>query len=249
MPTTVTPTLIIGICIPVTLFCVFVLFLISCPRIVAISRASTLPPSTAKFHLLVFLSIFFHKDLPHVVRNGTHLLFYSFIVGFDLVPILRSFVYAVFAIYSVMCYFATKGSGFSGGTCGLMMDALFHILTTKSLVACDFCHSFLATAFVMSFVLSTSIKQELIAVSVLILGRPDHSPFFSQSTRLDPGVFGHAAGRLMGFLCVIGDLGFKHYSYAGPRSVGRISSRCLSCSTWESSLLVPPVSSDPKLTK
>jgi hypothetical protein len=71
-----------------------------------------------------------------------------------------------------------------------------------------------AVALVTSIVLSPSVKQELITVSILIVGRPSHSPFYTATTRLDPGVFGHAAGRLFGLLCVLGDLSVR-YHWAG----------------------------------
>jgi len=66
----------------------------------------------------------------------------------------------------------------------------------------------------MSFILSGSLKQELIAASILIVGRPSHSPFFKENTVLDPGTFGHASGRLFGLLCVLSDLTLKQH-YAG----------------------------------
>lgn len=113
-----------------------------------------------------------------------------------------------------MVYFPRQGGGFSAGTCGLYCDALVHILYLRSLVAYDYCQLILAVALIMGVVLSPSLKQELIAVSILIVGRPSHLPFYNETIRLDPSCFGHAAGRLFGLLCVLGDLSLKHH-YAG----------------------------------
>jgi len=203
--------------VAVITLCTLVLSFVFCilllaPRVVCVSQVNALAASKVVFHLRVWTSIFFHSSVPHVVRNAAHLMLYSVITSFELIPFLRCFLYAVFGMYSVMCYFPVQGSGFSGGTSGLICDALFH-LCLKSLTDCDYCRAVLTAALLMSIVLSASITQELVIVSILIVGRPGHSPFVG-ATRLEPGIFGHAAGRFIAFLAVMGDLAFK-FHWAG----------------------------------